>query len=358
MKTLSVLFLVPYPLHKAPSQRFRVELFLPVLTQAKIVYSISPFISTKTWHILYRGGSFFQKAWGIGKGFADRWITVLFKAWKYEYIFIHREAAPIGPPVYEWILCKLLRKKIIYDFDDAIWIPNTSAENSIVSWFKAFWKVHYICRWSYKISAGNNYLCDFAKQYNKNVNLVPTCVDTDNQHNRMKEHSDKKAVVGWTGSHSTLKYLDAIVPLIAQLQDEYAFSFLVISDKKPDLHLKDWVFIPWQEQTEVEDLLKMDIGIMPLTADAWSEGKCGFKLIQYFSVGIPAVASPVGVNKTIVENGKTGYLCNSDEEWKVALVGLITDANLRKQMGLTGRTKIEREYSTSSMATTFLNLFS
>lgn len=358
MKPISVLFLVPYPLHKAPSQRFRIELFFPEIASRHISYSVKPFMTTSTWNILYEGGSFFQKAWGISKGFAGRWVTVLFKAWAYDYIFIHREAAPVGPPVYEWILCKILRKRIIYDFDDAIWIPNTTAENRTIAWFKAFWKVRYICRWSYKISAGNNYLCDFANQYNKNVSLLPTCVDTDNQHNRVKEHTSEKPVVGWTGSHSTLKYLDTIVPIIAELQQEYAFTFLVISNKKPDLDLKDWVFIPWREQTEVEDLLKMDIGIMPLAADAWSEGKCGFKLIQYLSVGIPAVASPVGVNKTIVENGKTGLLCDTEAEWKAALIRMITDASLRKQMGAVGRSKIERDYSIRSKSSTFLSLFS
>ena len=171
MKTdqVKVVFLVPYPIRLAPSQRFRVELFLPELEKANIDYQLQSFIDEKTWQHLYNGGGFFQKSWGVVKGFARRWKLVLFDLGKFDFVFIHREAAPVGPPVYEWIISKVFRKKIIYDFDDAIWIPNTSNVNRIASWFKAFWKVKYICKWSYKVVGGNDYLCAYARLFNKQV---------------------------------------------------------------------------------------------------------------------------------------------------------------------------------------------
>jgi glycosyltransferase involved in cell wall biosynthesis len=116
-------------------------------------------------------------------------------------------------------------------------------------------------------------------------------------------------------------------------------------------------FIQWNEASEIVDLLEMHIGIMPLKADAWSEGKCGFKLIQYLSLGIPAVANPVGVNKNIIENEVTGFLCSTVEEWENALTKLIKDSHLRKKMGEKGRDKIVSSYSIQANEGLFLSLF-
>src|SRR5690606_24850427 len=124
--------------------------------------------------------------------------------------------------------------------------------------------------------------------------------------------------------------------------------FILIANKKPDLPLKNFEFIPWKEESEINDLLMIDIGIMPLKDDDWSEGKCGFKLIQYLSLGIPAVASPVGVNKVIIDEGVNGFLCRTKEEWQNALTKLVTDSRLRKKAGTAGHDKMLREYSTAA----------
>lgn len=350
---------MPYPLHKAPSQRFRVENLTFLLNNIQRNYNLVPFLDDNTWQILYKEGSLINKIWGILKSFGKRWYWVLFKAYKYQYIFIHREAAPLGPPIVEWYLSKILHKKIIYDYDDAIWIPNTSNENKIAALVKAFWKVKYICKWSYKISAGNDFLCQFAKTSGaQNIIRIPTVVNTHTRYNVLKEHHNSKVNVGWTGSHSTLKFLDAIIPIIQKLQEKINFNFCVIADKKPDLPLKNWTFYPWNEKTEIEDLLQFDIGIMPLIDDAWSEGKCGFKLIQYLSLGIPAIANPVGVNKQIIEHGINGFLVNNDIEWEQCLETLIANVSMRESMGKNGRNKIINEYSIESIKDKFVELFS
>ena len=211
---MKVLFLLPYQLHRAPSQRFRVELFLPELDKNKIEYSIQPFLDENAWDALYKKGGLTAKLTGALKGYARRWRTILFGLRSYEYIFIHREAAPLGPPVFEWMISKIYKKKIIYDFDDAIWIPNTSKENRIVYWFKAFWKVKYICKWSQTVVGGNDYLCSYARKYNNNVKRIPSCVDTAGKHNQLTRHDTDKISIGWTESHSTLKYLDELIPVI------------------------------------------------------------------------------------------------------------------------------------------------
>lgn len=356
-KKVKVLFMVPYPVRHAPSQRFRVELFEPYMQEAGIEYTIAPFISARTWDILYKKGSAIQKAAGIINGYLKRLKTVLIDIHQYDYVFVHREGAPMGPPVFEWIVAKLWRKKMIFDFDDAIWIPNTSNENRFVSWLKSFWKVKYICKWSHTVVGGNEYLCNYARQYNDNVVLIPTCVDMDRMHNGLKEHSAGQVTIGWTGSHSTIPYLDEIMDVLAYTEQELNTKFILIANKKPELPLHNWEFIPWNEATEIQDLLKIDIGVMPLKNDAWSEGKCGFKLIQYLSLGIPAVASPVGVNKVIADEGINGYLCNTPDEWKSAIKALVSDVEFRKKAGAAGRQKMLNEYCIAANKEKFIRLF-
>jgi glycosyltransferase involved in cell wall biosynthesis len=353
-----ILFLLPYPIGKAPSQRFRVEALLPLLDEVGFRYTLRPFMTNATWQVLYKGGSAIRKAAGILRGYLGRLKTVLWEAPHYDWVFIHREASPLGPPVFEWYLKKVLGKKIIYDFDDAIWIPNTSAQNSLAAGLKAFWKVSRICSWSHTITAGNDYLCAYARQHSKGrIVKMPTVVDTSLRYNRLKQHGEQDICVGWTGSHSTLKYLDQVKGAIAALQQELSFRFLIIADKEPQLSPAVAEFIPWNPQTEIEDLLKIDIGIMPLTHDPWSEGKCGFKLIQYMALGIPAIASPIGVNTAIIDDAENGFLYNDEQGFTDALQALIADAGLRTRLGAAAREKIVSAFSVDAIRSSFQGLF-
>jgi glycosyltransferase involved in cell wall biosynthesis len=359
MRDKKVLFIISHSVVSGPSQRYRIGLFLPLLEKNNIKYRIRSFYDEESGKILYGKGNLLRKIGIVAKGFLKRGYTTLFEAWKYDFLFIQRSALPAGPPLFEWIFARVLRKKIIYDFDDAIWVSDPTEKNKLLTWLKSAWKVKYICSWSYKVVGGNDYLCEYASKYNSSVIKIPTCVDTENHHNRLKRKAgDDKIIVGWTGSHSTLKYLDILVPVINELQEEFNFSFVVICNKPPIWNVKHWQFIKWNGATEVNDLLLLDIGIMPLTDDVWSEGKCGFKLVQYLSLGIPAVASPVGVNKQIIQNGVEGFLCRNADEWMSALSKLLSDALLRQQMGKAGRAKIEMNYSIKSQEQTFLALFS
>ena len=354
MSPKKILFLVPYPLRKAPSQRFRVELFLPLLQEQQLEYRIEPFLDEQTWKVLYTKNHFLQKLGGVVRGFIKRLMTVLFIAPRYDYIFIHREAAPLGPPIFEFYLSRILRKKVIYDFDDAIWIPDSSSK--LLNVFKAYYKIGLICRWAHTVVGGNDFLCNYARKYNSHVVHLPTCVDVENHHSRLALQMDKP-VIGWTGSHSTLKYLDPIVSLLASISERYGAEVLIICNKPPAFSFPGLVYIPWSEKTEVADLRKIHIGLMPLVPDAWSEGKCGFKLIQYLSLGIPAVASPVGINRKIIDQGLNGFLCTMETEWEEALQTLLQDSALRQKFGQAGREKIIREFSIQANAPVFLGLF-
>ncbi len=327
-----------------------------MLRQKGVSYEVCSFLDERTNRILYQPGRIPQKIFGILRGFLRRWAH-LFWSRQASYVFIHREATPIGPPWAEWLLAKVLRKKIIYDFDDAIWLRDASSVNAVSTLLKWQNKVPVVCRWSHAVSAGNEYLANFAQQHAPRVVVNPTTIDTEQQHNRLQDQTTERPVVGWTGSHSTLKYLEPLVPIFQQLERTHDFNLVVIADRPPAVALPSLKFVPWQLNTEIDDLLRFHIGLMPLPDDAWAQGKCGFKALQYLALGIPALVSPVGVNTEIVEHGKEGYHCATDEDWYNYLDKLLTDTELRIRMGKAGRQKVVDQYSVRSNSDNFLDLF-
>lgn len=367
-KNRKIHFIVPYPEAAAPGQRFRFEQYFDLLKGHGYTNYVSPFFSIDDYKILYSNGKAFSKAASIVRGFIKRVLLIPALA-SADIVFIFREATPIGPPIFEWIIAKVLRKKIIYDFDDAIWQTDKTNEPWMEKKLRWRSKIASICKWSYKVSCGNEYICKYALQFNNQVVLNPTTIDTEKVHipdliqvtslPQKLEKENESIIVGWTGSHSTLKYLEDLEPVLIQIEQKYAhISFLVISNKCPSLNLKNLIFKPWSKETEIKDLMLADIGIMPLPDDEWAKGKCGFKALQYMALEIPALVSPVGVNTKIVDNGINGYWCLSANDWMEAIEKLISNKDLRKNMGIAGRKKVIEHYSVSSNSSTFLGLFS
>ena len=351
-----ILFITPYPYAKAASQRFRFEQYYTILLECNYTYHQAPFLGEKAWNILYQRGKKIQKGLYILIGFLKRFL-LLFTLYKYDIVFIHREASPIGPPIFEWLIVKVFGKKVIYDFDDAIWLSNTSVNNQLVSKIKWHSKVKLICKWAHKVSCGNAYLAAFARQHNDNVYINPTTIDTENCHNKVKNQHTQKMVIGWTGSHSTMNYLLDFILILDKLQERYTFTFQIISDEVLSIE-RDYIeYISWNKDSEIEDLLSFNIGVMPLKEDKWSKGKCGFKALQYMALGIPAVVSSIGVNKEIVCQGTDGFLCDGEREWLDTLAILINSTPTRTKIGKAARNKIMSSYSVKSNKSTFLPLF-
>lgn len=352
----TIYILAPYPKGQAPSQRFRFEQYIDALEQEGYEVNFYSFLSEKAWHTIYQPGNFGGKAVQVFVSFMRR-LGLLFRLKKADYVFVHREMAHIGPPILEWIAAKVLGVKYIYDFDDAIWLPNYSEVNARFQRIKAYWKVKYCMKWATEVTAGNEYLADFARQYNKNVKVIPTTIDLENHHNLITDQDQEPLVIGWTGSHTTMRYLSEIVPVLQRLEKEYSFEFRVISNEKPDFDLRSLRFVKWEKETEIADLARIQIGVMPLVEDQWSAGKCGFKALQYMALGIPTLLSPVGVNKTIVSDEKDGLYCATATDWENNLRRMIEDMELRKTVGTAGRQRVENNYSVSAYSNTYLKLF-
>ena len=353
---MNIVFLTPYPLKHSPSQRFRFEQYSEALRVKGVQTICHPFFSERFWNILYSTDKFFYTSLGVLIGFAKRFL-LLFVIWRYDFVFLHREASPIGPPIFEWIIAKVYKKKIVYDFDDSIWNTDLDHSQKLKIWLRNPSKTRKIIQWSWKISCGNEYLCNYARQYNKNVVLNPTTIDTVNLHSKIKQQQTNRVVIGWTGSHSTLKYINVLLPVLRRLEKEFEFDFLVICNKKPDLKLRSLKFLHWSEKSEIDDLLKINIGVMPLPDDEWSKGKCGFKALQYMALGMPALVSPVGVNSEIVNDGENGFICYENSDWEKYIRMLLLDSELRTSLGLKARQTVVDRYSVVSNVTNFVALF-
>ncbi len=322
-------------------------------------WDFQPFLSTNTWNILYQSGNGPQKIMGIISGFCRRFL-LLFRLRPYDYVFIHREATPLGPPIVEYLISQVLGKKIIYDFDDAIWLSDQSGESWLWKTLKWRSKVSSICKWSWKVSTGNEFLADYAKRCCERVVILPTIVNTEIHqiNNSPVKTVSPIPTIGWTGSHSTLSYLEEILPVLQEIEQKVDFKFIVIANRDPKLPLKNYQFIQWKKELEIDDLSQLDIGVMPLTDSEWSRGKCGFKLIQYLALGIPAIASPVGVNGEIVKHGETGFIATTPNEWKTTLMKLIESPDLRNSLGQNGRMLIINHFSVQSQKEVFFGLLS
>ena len=358
-KSQSIFFVVPYPKGAAPGQRFRYEQYVDLLLAEGHQVHFFPFLSDRAWEVMYSPKRIFLKSYYLAAGMIKR-VFLLFRLIGVDTVFIYREAAPLGPPLMEWMMAKIFRKKIIYDFDDAIWTTDKKIEPWLERTMRWRGKVANICRWSTTVSCGNEYLASYARKFNGHVVINPTTVDTDNVHNPelFPRKISERLCIGWTGSHSTLSYLESLAPVLKMIEAKHPYVyFLVIANKPPKLNLDRCVFKQWSSENEIKDLMLLDIGIMPLPDDEWTRGKCGFKAIQYMALEIPALVSPVSINRDIVEPGVTGFWCETETEWLRHIDDLVSNAALRKQLGVNGRKKVIANYSVASNAFNFLSIF-
>ncbi|RYF90387.1 MAG: glycosyltransferase [Chitinophagaceae bacterium] len=356
LTAVKVLILVPGPKNTLPSQRFRVEHYLRNEDNKSIEFVLSSFYFLWAWKVLYKKGNAGLKVLGVLAGFLKRFFT-LFTLFEYDYIYIHREAASVGPPIFEWVIAKVWRKRIIYDFDDSIWVSASSASNPLASYVKCNWKVKHICKWSHIITVGNDYLADYAGRYNNDVRVIPTVVDTENRHKFMKEIHEGVPTIGWTGTFTNFDQFELIKEAMQNLQERYDFKLQIIADKDPAFTDFKYEYKPWKEESEITDLLQFDIGIMPLRDSAIQLGKCAFKAIQYMSLGIPSVVSPVGANCKVVLDGVNGLWANNSSEWIANLENLLLNKELRAELGRASRLRVVNRYSVAATEHSFFDMF-
>lgn len=351
-----VLFIANHRLNRSPGQRFRFEQYLKFLNENGFECTLSNIINEKEDQYLYSKGKYLQKAKIALKSW---WIRFkdLRRANEFDLIFIFREALLTPSTYFEKGFSKS-RAKVIFDFDDAIWLSNVSEGNKALNSLKKPSKINSILAYADLVFAGNKYLATYAKKFNPRVVVIPTTIDT-NYHKRKEKSNSDRVTIGWTGTQTTLKYLKPMEEVFVQLKKKYGDKvyFKIICDSPLKSDQVKIEFEQWNKQKEIEQLQTFDIGVMPLINDEWSRGKCGFKGLQYMSLEIPAVLSPVGVNLEIIDHGVNGYLAKTTDEWVALLSQLIEDEDLRKSIGKKARETIEKCYSFEANKMNYLKNF-
>lgn len=356
MKMRKVLFLIHNRKDRSPGQRFRFEQYLDFLESNGYNCVLSPLLNEKDDKIFYGKGKIIHKVWIVLKGVFKRYGDIR-RAKNFDIIFIFREAFFTGSYYFENKISKK-GKKVIFDFDDAIWIDNVSNSNKSFAFLKDASKTSNIINLSNLVFAGNEYLKNYASQYNANIVVIPTTIDTI-EYSPVKVIPKNKVVIGWSGSITTIQHFEYAVAVLKKIKNKYSdkIQIKVIGDANyvnTELEIKG---LGWNKVTEISDLCSFDIGIMPLPNDEWAQGKCGLKGLQYMALEIPTIMSPVGVNIEIIENGINGFLASTQDEWLEKLSELIESKELREKIGKAGRRTVIEKYSVEINKQKYLDAF-
>lgn len=355
MKSKKILFLCPYPENVAPSQRLKFEQYYPFFRKAGYEVKTSAFISKAFWHIVYSKGNFLKKIYYSFLGYLSR-LHDLFTIGKYDVVYIHLWVTPFGPPLFEWLIIKF-SKRVIYDIDDLIYMGNVkSKSNQVVNFIRGKGKPIWLMKNSDHVITCTPYLDNFVKKYNSKTTDISSTINTDIYIPKSSYHINEKIIIGWSGSHSTSKYLHLLDNVFKKLAVSHNFTLLVMGD--PDFKLEgvDVEAIPWEERYEINNIRRFDIGVYPLPDEEWVLGKSGLKALQYMALGVPTVATGIGTIFRIINHDHNGLLVNSEQEWIAAIERLLASEALRRNMGLEAIHTVETNYSLNVNKSKYLSV--
>jgi len=279
-----------------------------------------------------------------------RKLFSLYKCRKFDIIFLQKNTVDILSPLYEMFIRYILRKKIIFDFDDSIWILKGKYNR----------KIKWIIKLSDVVIVGNKFLYDYAIRFNSRIYVINTVIDTDKyKFNGISEKQKDYVNICWLGSKPNNKYLIEIEDVLVAIKAKYKtkINFFIVSNERPKFKLfNDYKYLNWSKAIESKVLSESDIGIMPMTDSEIARGKCGFKLIQYGAYNLVSIASPIGLNNEIIKNSVNGFLVDSEEEWISKLSYLIDNKDVLERMKKRSREMVIFNYSLKANFNHFIDL--
>lgn len=356
-KKKSILVICPYPPGVSPAQRLKYEQYFDYLKANGYSIKIYPFVSRRLWTILYKRGHYLEKLCWTLLGFINRLILIPVICF-YDGIFVHKHIAPFGFAFFESIY-PLLNSKLIYDIDDMIHLSHSSHANSFTRWFKKPSRITKLLNKAKHVITCTPTLDSFARIFNPNTTDISSTINTQvyQPANSYQNHSDKPIVLGWSGSHSTEDYLHLLKDVLKKVSELRNVKLIVIGSGHFFMEGVETESIEWNEKTEVQDLQRIDIGLYPLPESPWIYGKSGLKALQYMALGIPTIATAIGANYRVIENGKSGLLAKNDDEWIQAILDLIDNPGKRQALGVEGRNRVEQYFSVTANQDHYLMIF-
>lgn len=351
---MKVLALASYPV-EAAATRYRIAQFVGPLAERGIEVEVRPFMDARLFRTFYSGGAGRAALGLVGptlRRFRDAW-----RARRADVLFVQREAMMFGPAFFEWLSETLGGCPVVLDLDDATYVRYESPTyGRLGAALKFFGKTDALIRRASVVTCGNPAIADYVRSKGGRAVVIPTVVDTDRFSPSPKDES-APPLLGWIGTHSTYPFLQSIFPVLSDLAREWRFRLRVVgagveSVEVPGVEVEN---LAWNLEREPEDFRTLDVGLYPLTTlgnapDEWLAGKSGFKAVQYMSVGVPFVVTPVGVCAELGEEGRTHFAARTPEEWRRALAALVSDAGLRRRMGAAGREHALSHYTVAEQA--------
>lgn len=336
----------------AASTRQRFVQYMPFLSEHGIEVEIAPLLQDSHLEALNLGR---RRGLGAPVAYMKR-LALLLTRRDYDLLWVHFELFPYLPGWAER-LAGWSGKPIVYDYDDAIFHMYDSNPRAAVRRLLGR-KLEGMLSRASAVVCGNRYLQSYAERFCPNTVVIPTVVDTDVYlPAEAGARQSAPPLIGWVGSPSTWVNVEPVVPAVVAALEPFGGRFRAVGAGASAAPRHGLELAEWSQATEVHELQRLDIGIMPLLDRPFQNGKCGYKLIQYMACGVPVIASPVGVNSEIVTHGENGFLASSEEEWAEALKRLLSDADLRRRMGEAGRRRVEQRYSLQVQQPRLLDLF-
>ncbi|MDP2385243.1 MAG: glycosyltransferase family 4 protein [Bacteroidota bacterium] len=352
-----ILFIGAHRFNRSPSQRYRFEQYFDFLEKNGFSCELSHIISENDDKWFYSEGNFLKKGLillkSIGKRYRDRRNYN-----NYDIVFVQREAMMIGSTYFEKKI-KKSKAKFVFDFDDSIWLMDTSEGNKKFEWLKNPEKTATNIRLADLVFAGNSYLANYARHYNTKTIVVPTTIDTDFHKPDLNKRNKDVITIGWSGSKTTIKHFEYALDFLKIIKQKYGNKVNFVVKGDPSYHNQELNIkgVKWTAETEVDVLNTFDIGIMPLPDDEWAKGKCGLKGLSYMACEIPTIMSPVGVNTEIIVHHENGFLANTTDEWVNCISELIENSELRKEIGKKARQTVIEKYSVEANKELYLQSF-
>lgn len=345
----TILLLTRYG-HAGPSSRMRFYQYADALREAGATLIFSPLFDDAYVETLFRTGANDLRA--TVRGYVRRIAALAFG--RADLVWVEKELLPFLPGMFERLLT-LRGRPYAVDYDDAIFHNYDLSGRRLVRVLLGR-KLDPLLRGAALVTAGNAYLADYARAHGaRTVEIVPTVVDL-HRYPRLPPRSGERIRIGWIGTPANARYLQPIVAALNRLRSRFPLTLVTIgAGDIPGLEIPHEK-LTWSQEREAELIASFDVGVMPLPDSPWERGKCGYKLIQYMAAARPVVASPVGVNQTIVTSD-VGFLADSEDAWMEAIAALAADPVLRARMGQCGRESVARHYALAVTAPALIEAF-
>lgn len=351
-----ILVICPYPEGVAAGQRLKYEQYFDCWRENGYDIMVTPFMDTAMWDIVYTQGNYVAKIFGTLRGYFRR-IYGIFCINRYDLIYVFMWVTPLGTSFFERIV-RVLAKRLIYDIEDNVFLKKSNEFNRLAGVLKGSEKINYLIKAADHVITSSPFLNDYCLGINrkKACTYISSSMDTNRFLPVNSYSNDKKVTIGWTGTFSTKIYLDLLRNVFLDLKKRCDFRLRVIGNFFYELPGIDLEVIQWTKENEIKDLQGIDIGVYPLTQDAWVLGKSGLKAIQYMALGLPTVATNVGTTPIIIQQIENGWLVKTDAEWVNALETLIKNPELRRKLGIAARKTVLEKYSSQVIKSTYLTI--